>query len=113
MRLPCALLILTTLPAGAGELADTCVIRDQLDLATCGCIEEALQAELSPDDLATYMRIGEGYFDAVNAGLPREEAWDNAVKTEATAQGIGFITLLTRTNEIGRFHADSIRFCRS
>lgn len=113
MRPLTALMILIGLPAGAGEMAETCMIRDQLDAATCDCIEQGLRAELGPEDFATYLRVSGDYFDGLDAGLPRAEAWDNAVKAEAAAQGIRFATLLTRTNQIGRLHADAIKSCRS
>ena len=99
-------------PAVAGEFADVCLERDKLSGDACQCIEDGLMSALGEEDAGIYLRVSLRYFDIVDAGASRGDAWDTAVREEAERLGIGFTELLSRTNEMGTTHRDIHQSCR-
>lgn len=81
------------------------------DPTACRCALEALSAEVPADDFALYAEVGAGYFDGLDAGLGRAEAWDAAAVTAGASRGMSLIDVLEVTNPIGRMHAGTLKAC--
>lgn len=107
-----AFLLVLTSPVLAGEMADICLERDKLGTAACECIETGLLGAISDEDAGLYLRVSSRYFENRDAGQGMSDAWDAAVQAEADELGLGFIELLSRTNEIGTIHRETMQRCK-
>ncbi len=106
------LTIISIMPAAAlAEDAITAMCMERDEEAVCSCASKALLSQIGQEDYALYDSIGEDYLARMASGESRVDAWTTASRTAATNRGISSVTLMGRTNEIGKTHRTAIKKC--
>ena len=77
----------------------------------CACAASQLKNEVGADDYALYEAIGADYIANQSKGMGMGDAWDAAVKVEATKRGSSSTKILSKTNAIGKAHRKAIKTC--
>ena len=99
--------LIFTNSAIADSVVDMCSKSDKI----CACAASQLKEEVGTDDYALYEAIGADYIANQAKGMNRGDAWDAAVKDEATKRGSTSTKILSKTNSIGRAHSKAIKSC--
>lgn len=77
----------------------------------CSCASARLKSDVGDADYALYEATGKAYSAKKAAGMGMGDAWDAAVKAQATQRGEGFVETLNRTNSIGKAHRRAMKDC--
>ena len=93
--------------AMADSVEDMCSGSDKV----CACAASKLKSEIGDDDYGLYEAIGTAYIANKAKGMGLGDAWDAAVKAEASKRGDGFTKTLSKTNSIGSAHSKAIKSC--
>ena len=93
--------------ANADSVVDMCSKSDKI----CACAASQLKEEVGTDDYALYEAIGADYIANQAKGMNRGDAWDAAVKVEASKRDSTSTKILSKTNSIGRAHSKAIKSC--
>ena len=94
--------------AMADSVVDMCRDSDKI----CACASDLLKSDIGDDDYALYETIGAAYMANQAKGMNMGDAWDAAVKVEATSRGTTSTKILNKTNSIGRAHNNAIKACK-
>ena len=94
--------------AMADSVVDMCRNSDKI----CACASDLLKSDIGDDDYALYETIGAAYIANQAKGWIEGDAWDAAVKVEATRRGSTSTKILSKTNSIGRAHNKAIKSCK-
>ena len=94
--------------AMADSVVDMCRDSDKI----CACASDLLKSDIGDDDYALYETIGAAYIANQAKGMNMGDAWDAAVKVEATRRGTTSTKILNKTNSIGRAHNNAIKACK-
>ncbi len=92
----------------ADSVVDMCSKSDKI----CACAADLLKSQVGDDDYVLYETIGVAYIANQAKGMKRGDAWDAAVKVEATKRGSTSTKILSKTNSIGRAHNKAIKSCK-
>ena len=92
----------------ADSVVDMCSKSDKI----CACAADLLKSEVGGDDYALYETIGAAYIANQAKGMNRGDAWDAAVKVEATSRSTTSTKILNKTNSIGMTHNKAIKSCK-
>jgi len=103
------LLLFCISSAMADSVVDMCSKSDKI----CTCAASQLKEGVGVDDYALYEAIGTAYIANQAKGMNRGDAWDAAVKVEATKRGTTSTKILSNTNSIGRAHNKAIKSCKN
>ena len=99
--------LIFTNSAIADSVVDMCSKSDKI----CACAASQLKEEVGTDDYALYEAIGADYIANQAKGMNRGDAWDAAVKVEASKRDSTSTKILSKTNSIGRAHSKAIKSC--
>ena len=107
-----ALLLALVLPgvASADSVVDMCSDSGR-EASVCHCAAERLLLEVGAEDYSLYERVGISYRDNLGSGMSTGEAWDAAVKDQATDTSGGFVNSLQTTNQVGKAHRKAMDSC--
>lgn len=93
--------------AMADSVLEMCTKSDKI----CACAASKLKSEVGDDDYGLYEAIGAAYIDNKANGMGLGDAWDAAVKAEASKRSGSFTKTLSMTNSIGSAHRKVIKSC--
>lgn len=93
--------------ATADSVEDMCHKSNKI----CACAAGQLKSDVGDDDYSLYEAVGAAYLANQASGMKMEEAWDAAVRAEASRRGVGFFDILGRTNAVGKAHRKAIKAC--
>ena len=79
--------------------------------ALCRCASERLLLEVGADEYTRYERVGVSYRDNLGSGMSEGDAWDAAVKDQATETSGGFANSLQIANQVGKAHRMAMKAC--
>jgi len=94
--------------AQADSVMGMCTDSDKV----CTCAADKLKSEVGADDYALYETIGTAYIANQAKGMDMGDAWDAAVKVEASKRGSTSTKILSKTNSLGRAHNKAIKSCK-
>ncbi|HEC27855.1 MAG TPA: hypothetical protein ENI67_10705 [Gammaproteobacteria bacterium] len=106
-RLFIVIAVFSTSSALADSVKDMCLGPDKV----CTCAASKLKSEIGDEDYVLYEAIGTSYIANKSKGMSMEDAWDAAVKAEASKRGAGFIKTLNKTNSFGSELNNAIISC--
>ena len=94
--------------AMADSVVEMCRDSDKI----CACAADLLKSEVGDDDYTLYETIGAAHIANQANGMGVSDAWDAAVKVEATRRGSTSTNILSKTNLIGKAHRKAINSCK-
>ena len=106
-KIMCLLIAFCTSNAMADSVKDMCSDSDKI----CTCAASQLKSEVGEDDYSLYEAIGAAYIANQAKGMGMGDAWDAAVKVEASKRGSSSTKILSKTNSIGNAHRKAITSC--
>ena len=100
-------IVLVVTPATADSVEAMCKASKEV----CACVADRLKSAVGDEDYALYEAVGTDYAANKAKGMDMADAWDAAVRVAAGKRGESFVTMLTKTNAIGKTHRDAMKDC--